>query len=293
MISASFAIFIQMQKLAELASPDMQRRRAPYSTKSLRVGPRNCTLSVLQRHYLAIKLLMAATLRFGSAEHAYQSNLQMAVPYLSYYGMFNAMRANLANSPRRVWGDRMLTIGHDGARAGYAEELRILMSTEEVNSQVNLAIEAKRGRELFSYRFPASGAPGEGGFVVRLENAESFGRLAAELALFNSLCLEAAVERRFSGTSTWAGFMADSRKLESSWAHLLHSGGGEADSIHIDAMDMYRVKHMCRQVTKPVPFLWLIGEGGVEDFFGSFCADSEEAISFNPDEHSRRLLDLP
>lgn len=65
----------------------------------------------LLRQYLSLKLIMAASIQIGSADYAYEHNLQMVVPYLSYYAMFNAMRANLLTSPRQAWGNRTLTMG--------------------------------------------------------------------------------------------------------------------------------------------------------------------------------------
>ena len=151
----------------------------------------------LQRHYLCLKLVMGATLQFGTAEHAYRQNLQMAVPYLSYYGMFNAVRANILSSPRSGWGKNSLTIGHEKAIETYKSEIELLLSPDEVEGEVSLFLNAKRGRELFSYRFPSKGAPGRGGFFVYLDEAERFAKVAAELALFNSFCMGAAIEKKF------------------------------------------------------------------------------------------------
>ena len=246
----------------------------------------------LLRQYLALKLTMAATIQFASADHAYEQNLQIAIPYLSYYGMFNAMRANLLTSPRYQWGKSTLSIGHDKARQCYSSELKLLLAEHEVAEQAQLAVDAKHGRELMSYRFPASGAPGKGGFYVQRDKAEQFARLAAELALFNSFCLGAAVERRFGQSSEWPGYKGDVESFNAAWKHKLKASADEPDAVYPDAEDLYRVRQMARRVKSPVPFIWLTGEGAVEDFFGSFISTVDSEDAFNPDEHWDRLLSL-
>ena len=247
----------------------------------------------LQRQYTALKLIMGATLQFGSADHAFEQNLQMAVPYLSYYGMFNSVRANLLTSPRSGWGKNSLTIGHDKAIEQYKREISLLLSPDEVEGKIDLFARAKRGRELFSYRFPSTGAPGRGGFFVYLDEAEGFARVAAELALFNSFCLGAAIEKKFGSNEDWSGFRAEERQLSQLWRQVLRGSLGDDDYIHIDNEDRHRVERMARGVTRPVPFIWMIGDGGIEDFFGAFATVEKDMVGFDPDEHWNRLLQLP
>jgi hypothetical protein len=247
----------------------------------------------LLRQYLALKLIMAASIQFGSADYAYNHNVQMAVPYLSYYGIFNAMRANLLTSPRQIWGKRTLAVGHEKAREQYASELRLLLSADEVAEQEKIAIDAKHGRELMSYRFPSSGTPGKGGFYVYRDKAEQFARLAAELALFNSCCLAAQVRDRFEPPVGWEEFCVNADDLEAAWNHKLKGANG-ADVLFPDESDQYEIYRAAIRMDKPIPFTMLIGGGGVEDFFGSFVStvdDDDEA--FDPDEHWDRLLELP
>lgn len=247
----------------------------------------------LLRQYLALKYIMAASIQIGSADHAYTENLQMAVPYLTYYAMFNSVRANLLMSPRIQWGKNTLTISHDSARESFDSELRLLACEEEAKNQIDLFLAAKHGRELSSYKFPASGAPGSGGLYVYIDKAESFARLASELALFNSFCLCDAIDRKFGPDTSWAGFDCDPEILKIAFEHKLKNGGENSSIKIMDGDDKYRVKKMAKQIKKPLPFIWLIGEGGVEDFFGSYASTLEDGNGFDPDEHWDRLLNLP
>ena len=236
---------------------------------------------------------MGATLQFGTAENAYRQNLQMAVPYLSYYGMFNAVRANLLSSPRSGWGKNSLTIGHEKAIEAYKSEIELLLSPDEVKDEVDLFLQAKCGRELFSYRFPSRGAPGRGGCFVYPDVAERFARVAAELALFNSFCLGAAIDRKFGKLNEWDGYLTEERELSRLWEHVLKGSLGDDDYIHIDSADKHRVAKIARTLRRPLPFVWMIGEGGVEDFFDAFGPTSDSDHEFDPDEHWNRLLELP
>lgn len=247
----------------------------------------------LQRHYLCLKLVMGATLQFGTAESAHRHNLQMAVPYLSYYGMFNAVRANILSSPRSGWGKNSLTIGHEKAIEAYKKEIELLLSPDEVEAEVSLFVQAKRGRELFSYRFPSTGAPGRGGFFIYPDEAERFARVAAELALFNSFCLGAAIEKKFGKYAEWDGYLAEDRELSQMWKHVLKGSLGDDDYIHVDSEDERRVKKIARSLRQPLPFVWMIGEGGVEDFFEAHGPAGDDEDEFGPDEHWNRLLELP
>ena len=119
-------------------------------------------------------------------------------------------------------------------------------------------IQAKHGRELFSYRFPSNGAPGGGGFFVYPDEAERFARLAAELALFNSFCLGAAIEKKFGRPEEWEGYHIRSRELSRMWEHVLKGSLGDDDYIHVDSEDAYRVAKIARSLGQPMPFVWMI-----------------------------------
>lgn len=244
------------------------------------------------RQYIALKLVMASSIQIGSADHAYERNLQMAVPYLSYYAIFNSMRANLLTSPRQSWGAKTLMIGHDQARDRYMSELGHLLSSDEIAVRHDLAIEAKAGRELFSYRFPAAGAPGIGGFFVYRDDAEEFARLAGELALLNSFLLCEAVEERFADDPDWVGYAIGEDAVETLWNHALRGANGD-ETIHFDAGDRFYASRMARKCRKPVPFIHLIGEGGVDNFFGVLTSTVDDQEAFDPDDHWDRVLDLP
>lgn len=246
----------------------------------------------VQRQYIALKLIMGATLQFGSADHASKQNLQMAVPYLTYYGMFNAVRASLLLSPRLGWGKSSLTIRHEKAFEKYVTEIELLLSPGEVRSSVDLFVNAKRGRELVSYRFPSSGAPWHGGYFVCPEAAEKLARIAAEIALFNSFCLATAIKNRFGPKEEWSGFEVNARQHAKLWKHVLKGSLGGDDFVHVDRHDMHRVKKMNDLIRRPIPFIRMIGKDGIADFFETFGSPDVDETGFNPAEHRNRLLEL-
>ena len=202
------------------------------------------------------------------------------------------MRANLLTSPRQAWGVNTLAIGHDRARNGYMDELTLLLSEEEVESERQLAGAAKAGRELSSYRFPAAGAPGIGGFFVYRDEAERFARMAGELALLNSLLLCEAVEERFADVHGWSGHTVEGGLVEMVWDHAVQGVDG-TEVTYFDEDDYSNVGRIVKKVHKPMPFIYLIGEGGIEDFFGALSSTVDDEHAFDPDDHWDRILELP
>lgn len=65
------------------------------------------------RHYLGGKLMLASSLMLASEGHAGRYGLEVARPYLIYYGLFHAARAMILTLPTRGWRDgALITLSH-------------------------------------------------------------------------------------------------------------------------------------------------------------------------------------
>ena len=242
------------------------------------------------RSFLALKLIMGATVQLAAANYAGDRNLRIAVPYLAYYGLFNAVRAAIIMSPATTWGKKTFGIGHGDAMKAYEAELRCLMDEPALEDEIATIDEARAGRELQSYRFPGAGAPGRNGMYVYTDEAERVATLAAELALFNSWCLAAAVERRHADQPSWDGFEADGELLDLTWQHDV----GAQSGLFLDDEDSHYAARMGRKVRKPLPLIYLIGEGGIDNFFMAYAREEDgDEEQFDADEYWHVLLDLP
>jgi hypothetical protein len=247
----------------------------------------------LLRLYISLKLVVGSTFLLGSADHAIRRNLQIAVPYLTYYAIFNCMRAMLLTSPRTPWlGPRTIMAKHDATATAFQSELRLLMPETTVADRIDLVRRAKGGRELLSYRFPASGARGLGDQYVPTDIAEEFARTAAELAYFNSAMLNAIFEKRVEAGELSDNFVANPANMVDAWRNELKFGSVAPPSYHIDKQDRHHLARMTRGHSRPVPMTWLIGEGGIDDLLIAWKSD-EDDDGFDPDEEWDRLLSLP
>src|SRR5439155_23933210 len=57
----------------------------------------------LARHYLALKMILSATLLAATRDQALAGNLQAVEPYLSYYGALSVCRAIQFTLPEQAW----------------------------------------------------------------------------------------------------------------------------------------------------------------------------------------------
>lgn len=106
-----------------------------------------------------------------------------------------------------------------------------------------------------------------------------------------------SITSRYSTIQTadeeWPGFKANEQQLSKLWEQVLKGTLGVGDYVQVDAEDKYRVKRMASLIRTPVPFVWMIGKGGIEDFFGAFVSSEDNETGFKPGEHWHRLFQLP
>ena len=106
------------------------------------------------RHYLAVKYILAAQLKASASAYATQTNLLIVVPYLHYYLLFHCCRAFLLtrpNEPMEISG-----AGHSRIINSTVSAIGALSGTLKSDLQ-GLLERSQSLRELFSYRFPATG----------------------------------------------------------------------------------------------------------------------------------------
>jgi hypothetical protein len=142
------------------------------------------------RSYLALKLVLGATVLANSAEYAEVRNLQVTLPYLSYYTMLNCSRSFLLTLPCVSWrGDKTIEMTHNNILTVTSDTMKRLGQRHAEVLELKLWT-AKEQRELFSYRFPASGLAISGDNLIYPSEAAAIGRLLTELAQINLSCLE-------------------------------------------------------------------------------------------------------
>jgi hypothetical protein len=149
----------------------------------------------LIRSYLALKYVLAGTVLGTSASHAESENLKVSLPYLNYYTMLNCARAFIFTLPCVDWrNEKSIEMTHQNIINTTGDKLRRI--DEDVSKAIkSRLLEGQQQRELFSYRFPASGLRIFGENLLSVWDAIDTARLLAELAQFNLSCLESAVRK--------------------------------------------------------------------------------------------------
>ncbi len=148
------------------------------------------------RHYLAAKLILASSLMLASEGHARRYGLDVARPYLTYYGLFLAARAMILTFPAQGWRDgALITLSHAKVGKIILDTLTRIHAplTESVGRRF---IDARSYRELFSYAFPADGPESiQNPAPLSSEEAVSIATFFCELAQLQSEALDISLAR--------------------------------------------------------------------------------------------------
>ena len=132
---------------------------------------------------------------------------------------------------------------------------------------------AKEQRELFSYRFPASGLAIFGDNLIYPNEATGIARLLTELAQINLSCLEGRVaernpEKRF-----------ELLEQDDMWHTMQYEMKKSIETL-IDDEDYSRVGYFVRKYKCPVSPGALATEGLLDEFFGAWQPkDDREGLS--------------
>lgn len=220
------------------------------------------------KYYLATKFLFITNLLLSSYEYARDKNLKIVLPYLIYYSLLTASRSLILTSPldkREI--DFIRT--HDKIINETTDIIARInkQKSEKYKETINIA---KDNRELFSYKFPASG--------LRLinDNSEDVSKqvnLIRELSVLNSQILDVMLDK-----------LQDKTVFEID---------GECDSVmynlfdykgKIDNDDYYNAGYIGRKRKRPHPLNLMISEGMEEDFYLSWAPEEEDSDLFIPPE---------
>jgi len=236
----------------------------------------------LIRSYLSLKYVLASTVLGTSAMHAETENLKVTLPYLNYYTMFNCARAFIFSLPCVDWkGEKSIEMTHQNIINTTGDKLR------RVDDAVASAVKSRlltgqQQRELFSYRFPASGLNIFQDDLLLPVQAIETARLLAELAQFNLACLEAAVRKHTDQNFKVGG-------QDNLWDLMRYD---TKTSELIDDADYHRVGYFIRKYRYPSELISLGTHGLLEDFFGAWVDEREHPDCYNPDADWNLLLDF-
>lgn len=104
-------------------------------------------------------MILSATVMLSSLEYCIEKNVRMSIPYLSYYSMLTCCRAVIITLPNISWNngnDSIMDMNHSKTINSIKDCLVKLNKSygEDIYNKIN---SYKNYRELFSYKFPATG----------------------------------------------------------------------------------------------------------------------------------------
>jgi hypothetical protein len=205
-------------------------------------------------------------------------NLGVTVPYCTYYGLFLSSRAFLLTVPDVPWkGLVSVEMTHQATLNQAVSFLRRLKSDAKDRWE-GVFKGAQAQRELFSYRFPASGLDFLDEGQVELDRVLPLCRLLADLAKLNSDCLESSLAKHAKGPFQLID--NDDLALAASYAF--------GNATKRDRYDVHWLRRFARGGGKVSNLAFMAAEGLIEDFFGAW--QSQDGSGFDPDEYAYLLL---
>ncbi|MEI6074441.1 MAG: hypothetical protein WCS94_02630 [Verrucomicrobiota bacterium] len=232
----------------------------------------------LTRNYLAVKMILSASVMLTSFEYCREKNVRIVQPYLLYYAALSCCRAVIFTRP-----DFRLN-GVDFYQMNHSKVLNVIGRHIEDAFPISgpgfksLLFKLRDDREMFSYKFPAQG-------IARSDMDDQFNSvvelcsLLAENAQLNSECLEASIIKYVV-----RDFVVKPEIVEKCFLYESESEG------FVDHDDYYRTNYMVRKNWHPCNLRMMATEGLVEDYFGSWCSENEDGGPYNPDKDWRIIF---
>lgn len=250
------------------------------------------------RSYCATKMIMAATLLLNSAQYCINKNILIAVPYLLYYAALSSARGLLYVSPfdQTKDLDGLMTITHSKVLNVVPDLISNHFDRELGKKIKTLLCFLRNQRELFSYKFPATGISDD----INFDETVKICGLLAELTELSSWQIQKIYENKFINDikkreiayGTW--MILDKEIIQKTYVYSSKNITG--DEIRwIDSEDWYRINYIERKVKYPTSVSNTMTEGMTEDFFGAWYDNEEdnEADKFNPDKDWNLIFPIP
>lgn len=233
------------------------------------------------RDYIAVKMILSSSVLLSSIEFANEKNLRIVEPYLIYYSLLNCSRAVVLTSPLVEWNNgEIFTMTHQKTINIIGDV--ISKFNKKAGERIKGFIDwAREYREIFSYKFPASGLSDH---HLTLEDTIDVCKLLCEIAQLQSKILENSITKNVKEE-----FNLDWNILSIGYSY------GEKNFKFIDREDGYRLDYITRKQKRPYSLHLTMTEGMVEDFFGSWYPEDDTNLEdvYNPDANWQIIFPVP
>ena len=233
------------------------------------------------RNYLAVKMILSASIMLSSCEYAIDHNLRVVEPYLLYYALFNCLRTSIFTSPNVEWGEGVIVEMNHQKVINTSIDAISRFSRKYASNLEEFVMKARDYRELFSYKFPANGINDEVPSVGLLDVIHNC-QLICEISQLQSEMLEISHRKNIKKT-----YQLDFATLKKG---LIYEGKSYS---MVDREDMYRLDYIQRKMSYPWSLYLTMTEGMVEDFFGAWCSKEDKSDTYDPDVNWQIIFPVP
>jgi hypothetical protein len=233
------------------------------------------------RDYLAVKMILSASVLLSSAEFSKEKNIRIVEPYLIYYSLLSCSRAVLYTSPFSDWNNGELFKMTHQKTINIVGDIISKYSKEKGKDIKNQIDWAREYREIFSYKFPANGLTEH---HLNIDDTIEICKLLCEIAQFQSKVLENSITK-----NSTKPFTLDWNILSVGFRY------GEKNFQFIDKEDGYRLDYITRKQKRPFSLHLTMTEGMVEDFFGAWYPEDDTNLDdfYNPDSNWQIIFPVP
>lgn len=218
------------------------------------------------KYYLATKFLYMTNLLQHSLEFAREKNLKITIPYLIYYSLLTASRSLIYTAPNDDYSlDKVRN--HENIINMTADIIAKISKEESIEYKTTINT-AKDNRELFSYKFPASGLR-----LINDNSDKAFKQidLVRELAVLNSQILDVKLDK-LKDKSVF--------EIDGTCGSVFYNLFEFKNKLDND--DYYNSGYIARKIKRPQPLNFMISEGIEEDFSLHWEPEDDNDDLFKP-----------
>ncbi len=232
------------------------------------------------RNYMALKMILSASVMLESLDYAEDHNLRVVESYLEYYSVLNSLRSIVFTSPNLEWrAGELIKLNH-GKIINVASDILAKIDKEKALEIKSQLYTMKAFRELISYRAPSNGDTQN---KPKLKyNRVELCQLFVEVAQLQSEVLENSISKHVTGS-----FIFKDEYILQVCDTVID------DECFYDEEDAYRLGYYRRKQPKPANIHHMMTEGHIEDFFGAWIDKEDRKDVFSPDDDWHIIFDVP
>lgn len=229
-------------------------------------------------------MIYSASIMVSSLRYAEDKNINIVKPYLSYYAVLTCCRALLFVLPNQQWKESGFIDARHTKIANIVRDTCSKLGQEFGELIYHDIVQLKDNRELFSYRFPASGIIEEYS-KINSDYIKNICGLLCEISQLTSEQIENYYIKNFTDCKP---------EVDMNYEYIKKAFLYTTNDISIiDDEDLSRIDYISRKQPFPTSIWMTMSEGMTEDFFGAWCPEDDSTDLYNPDVDWQIIFQVP